>query len=357
MSHRSLASTPGSPTRQSCWGGAARAAALGVVVLLAQVPVVGQAQSPRAKPTTAGKAWTPPRTPDGKPDLQGIWANGTLTPLERPKGLGTKEFYTEEEYAALMKRVRQGEVGEEGDLGAARDNVLRYDLSLYGFDLTKSKFASNRRTSLIVGPEGVVPPMLPEAIKRNADRAAKNKGREFDSHENRPLQERCILMGQERLPMVPGVNDNNLLQITQAPGWVSMLHEQNHHTRVIPTDARPHIAQTIRQWQGDSVGRWEGNTLVVDTTNFTGLTANFRGSGEKLHLVERFTRVGDETLMYQFTVEDPATWAKPWTAEIPMTRTPGPVYEWACHEGNNMIVNILQGARVADEEAARKKAK
>ena len=352
MSLRSPASTPGSPTRHPRWGGTT-ALAVVVVVLSAQAPVVAQAPSPATKAPTAAKAWTPPRTPDGKPDLQGTWSNGTLTPLERPKGLGAKEFYTEQEYAELMKRVRQGEVGEEGDLGAARDNALRYDLSLYGFDLTKSRFASNRRTSLIVGPEGVVPPMLPEAIKRNADRAARNKGHEFDSYENRPLQERCILMGQERLPMVPGVNDNNLLQITQAPGWVAMLHEQNHHTRAIPTDGRPHISQNIRQWQGDSVGRWEGNTLVVDTTNFTDRTANFRGSGEKLHLVERFTRVSDDTLMYQFTVEDPTTWARPWTAEIPMTKTQGPVYEWACHEGNNMIVNILQGARVA-EEAARK---
>ena len=350
MNLRSLASG----NAAARWGGGA---AVVVVLLFAREPVVGQVPSPAPKTPAAGKAWTAPRAPDGKPDLQGTWSNGTLTPFERPKGLGTKEFYTEQEYAELMKRVRQGEVGEEGDLGAARENVLRYDLSLYGFDLTKSKFASNRRTSLIVGPEGVVPPMLPEAIKRNADRAAKNKGHEFDSYENRPLQERCILMGQERLPMVPGVNDNNLLQITQAPGWVAMLHEQNHHTRVIPTDGRPHVAQNIRQWQGDSIGRWEGNTLVVDTTNFTGVTANFRGSGEKLHLVERFTRVSAETLVYQFTVEDPTTWAKPWTVEIPMTKTQGPVYEWACHEGNNMIENILRGARVADEEAARKTAK
>ena len=136
-----------------------------------------------------------------------------------------------------------------------------------------------------------------------------------------------------------------------------MLHETNHHTRVIPTDGRPHISQNIRQWQGDSVGRWEGETLVVDTTNFSGQAANFRGSWEKLHLVERFTRIDDDTLMYQFTVEDPATWATPWSAEVQMTKTPGPVYEWACHEGNNMIVNILQGARVADEEAARKTTK
>ena len=357
MSHRSLASNPGSPTRQPRWGGTAALAAVVVVLLFARAPVVGQAPSPTTKATTAGNAWTPPRTPDGKPDLQGIWSNGTLTPFERPKGLGTKEFYTDQEFAELMRRVRQGDVGEEADLGAARENALRYDLSLYGFDLTKARFASNKRTSLIVGPEGVVPPMLPEAIKRNADRAAKNKGHEFDSHENRPLQERCVLMGQERIPMVPGVNDNNLLQIAQAPGWVAMLHETNHHTRVIPTDGRSHMSQNIRQWQGDSVGRWEGNTLVVDTTNFTALTANFRGSGEKLHLVERFTRVSDETLMYQFTVEDPTTWAKPWTAEIPMTKTQGPVYEWACHEGNNMIVNILRGARVAEEEAAQKTAK
>ena len=329
-----------------------RALVAGVVTLLiAQVTLVGQAQSSGTKATSAGKAWTLPRTPEGNPDLQGVWNNATLTPLERPKGLGTKEFYTDQEFAELAKRVRQGDVGEEADLGAAASQPLRYDLSLYGFDLTKATFASNKRTSLVVGPEGVVPPVLPEAIRRNADLAAKNKGHEFDSHENRPLQERCILMGQERLPMVPGVNDNNLLQIVQGPGWVAMLHEINHHTRVIPTDGRSHIPQRIRQWQGESVGRWEGNTLVVDTANFTDQTPNFRGSGEKLHLVERFTRVSDDTIVYQFTVEDPTTWAKPWTVEIPMKKTPGPVYEWACHEGNTMLSNILRGARVAEEEA------
>jgi hypothetical protein len=344
MSHRSFVSS-------------AALATVVVVLSLAQGAVVGQTPSATTKSPAAAKAWTPPRTPDGKPDLQGIWNNATLTPLERPKGLGTKEFYTEQEYLELMKRVLKGDVGPEADIGAAAEQALRYDLSLYGFDMTKARFASNMRTSLIVGPEGVVPPTLPEARQRNADLAARNKGHEFDSHENRPLQERCILMGQERLPMVPGVNDNNLLQITQGTGWVAMLHEINHHTRVIPTDGRPHISQKIRQWQGDSVGRWEGNTLVVDTTNFTGLTANYRGSSEKLHLVERFTRVRDDTIIYEFTMEDPTTWAKPWTAEITMTKTQGPVYEWACHEGNTMISNILQGARVEEAEAARKTAK
>ncbi len=331
------------------------AAATIAVLLLVHAPAAGQAVSPAAKTGAAGKAWTPPRTPDGKPDLQGVWGNATLTPLERPKKLGAKEFYTDQEFAELAKGVREGKIGDEAELGAARDQDLRYDLSVYGFDLTKAKFASNKRTSLIVGPEGTVPPLLPEARKRNAERAAKNKGHEFDGYENRPLSERCILMAQERIPMLPGADDNNLLQIVQGPGYVSLLHEIDHSTRVIPTDGRPHISQNIRQYQGDSVGHWEGNTLVVDTTNFTDLTA-FRGSGEKLHLVERFSRADDNTLRYQFTAEDPATWDRPWTAEIPMAKAQGPVYEWACHEGNSMIVTILRGARVAEQEAAKKKA-
>jgi len=195
--------------------------------------------------------------------------------------------------------------------------------------------------------------MLPAARERNAESAAKDKGHEFDSYANRPLSERC-LMGQERLPMTPGANEGNLLQIVQGPGYVALLREQSHFTRVIPTDGRPHVQQNIRLWQGDSVGHWEGNTLVVDTTNFTNTTA-FRGSSEKLHLVERFTRAADDTMTYQFTVEDPTTWAKTWTAEIPWTKTKGPVYEWACHEGNTMISTILRGARVAEAEAAQKK--
>jgi hypothetical protein len=156
--------------------------------------------------------------------------------------------------------------------------------------------------------------------------------------------------------MIPGANDNNLLEIVQGPGYVALLHEIDHSTRVIPTDGRPHLPQNIRQWQGDSVGHWDGDTLVVDTTNFTNLTA-FRGSSEKLHLVERFTRAADDTIIYQFTVEDPTTWDKPWTAEIPWMKTQGPVYEWACHEGNTMVSTILNGARVQEQEAAKKAAK
>ena len=344
MSRRLLAST-------------AALAAVVLVALLTQAPAAGQTPASATKATTVEKAWTPPHTPDGKPDLQGIWSDNTLTPFERPKGLGAKEFYTDQELAELTKRVRGGRQGEEvegAELGAANPQAVRYDLELYGFDRTRLRYTS-KRTSLVVGPEGVVPPMLPEARARNTARAAALKGHEFDSYEQRPLSERCILMNQIRIPMTPGANEGNLLQIVQGPGYVSLLHETDHSTRVIPTDGRAHVPQNIRQWQGDSVGHWEGNTLVVDTTNFTNQSA-YRGSSDKLHLVERFTRAADDTMVYQFTVEDPTTWAKPWSAEIAWTKTKGPVYEWACHEGNTMISTILRGARV-EEEAAQKKVK
>lgn len=319
------------------------ALAVVVIALLAQAPAAGQT-----------KGWTPPRTADGKPDLQGIWSDNTLTPFERPKGLGAKEFYTDQELADLTKRVREGQQGEQiegAELGAANPQAVRYDLELYGFDRTKLRYTS-KRTSLVVGPDGVVPPMLPQARERNAARAAALKGHEFDGPEQRTLSERCILLNQIRIPMTPAANEGNLLQIVQGPGYVTLLHEIDHSTRVIPTDGRPHVPQNIRQWQGDSVGNWEGNTLVVDTTNFTNLS-NYRGSSENLHLVERFTRTADDTMTYQFTVEDPTTWAKPWGAEIPWTKTKGPVYEWACHEGNTMIATILRGARVEDEKKGK----
>ena len=322
-----------------------------VLALLAQLPATAQTQSSAAKAPAAAKAWTPPRTPDGKPDLQGIWTNNTLTPLQRPKGLGAKEFYTDQEIAEFSKKARTGDVGEEGELGAARRSDVRYDFELYGFDPGKLRYTS-KRTSLIVGPEGTLPPILPSARERNAEIAAKNKGHEFDTYLNRPLSERCIMFGGG-IPMMPGANEGNLLQIVQGPGYVSLLHETDHLTRIIPTDGRPHLPQNIRFLRGDSVGHWEGDTLVIDTTNFTNRTP-FRGSSEKLHLIERFARTADNGLLYTFTVEDSTTWAKPWTAEIPWTKTKGPVYESACHEGNNMIANILRGARVEEAEAQKK---
>src|SRR5881409_2466893 len=326
-----------------------------ILVALLALPATAQTQSSAAKAPAAARAWTPPRTPDGKPDLQGIWSDNTLTPLQRPKGLGTKEFYTDQEIAEYSKKARTGNIGEEGELGAARQQAVRYDLEVYGFDASKLRYSS-KRTSLIVGPEGTIPPMLPSARERNAEIAAKNNGHEFDSYLNRPLSERCIVMNGSGIPMLPGANEGNLLQIVQGPGYVTLLHETDHATRVIPTDGRPHIPQNIRLLQGDSVGHWEGDTLVVDTTNFTNRT-QFRGSREKLHLIERFSRTADNAMTYQFTVEDPTTWAKPWTAEIPWTKTKGPVYESACHEGNTMISTILRGARVPEAEAEQNRAK
>ena len=239
-----------------------------------------------------------------------------------------------------------------------------------GMEAWQAGATPNLRTSLISDPpDGRLPPLTPEAQKRREAAAAaakqRNPGVGIRTFGN--LYTRCVL-GLGAVPLVRGGNPGAdsaaaAAGVTaealffQSPGYVTIVMQSNNDVRIIPVDGRAQIPGHVRQWLGESRGRWEGNTLVVDTTNFTGLTANFRGSGEKLHLVERFTRVSDETLMYQFTVDDPTTWARPWTAEIPMTKTQGPVYEWACHEGNNMIVNILQGARVADEEAARKTAK
>jgi hypothetical protein len=288
------------------------------------------------------------------PDLQGNWTNVTVTPLERPKGLGAKEFYTDEELAANQKqekeRASQAVIGRGTEPGTADD--VHYDFAQFGLDRAQSGIAWSRRTSLIVGPEGTVPPLLPEARKRVAERAAAARGHEMDAAESRPLSARCIVLGQESVPMLSAGYNNNL-QIVQGPGYVAILHEMNHSMRIIPTDGRPHAPQAVRQWRGDSRGHWEGDTLVVDTTNFTDRNP-FRGSSDKLHVVERFTRVDADAILYRFTVEDPATWDKPWTAEVRWTKVSGPIYEFACHEGNYALANTLRGARVEEEQAAKK---
>jgi hypothetical protein len=201
---------------------------------------------------------------------------------------------------------------------------------------------------LIVGAEGRVPALLPEAQQRVAERQARNKGHEFDGPENRSLGERCILWPNEGPPMLPeGYNSN--LQIVQGEGYVAIMQEMIHDVRVIATDGRPHLPSNIRLLMGDSRGHWEGNTLVVDTTNFTNRTA-FRGSSENLHVVERFTRTDPDTVLYQFTAEDLTTWAKPWSAEVPMTQIDSPIFEYACHEGNYGMPNNLSGARAEEKK-------
>ena len=298
------------------------------------------------------KPYSPPWTPDGHPDFTGFWNDGTATPFERDSALGAKEFYTDQEFADLAARVKRGELRRAGN--GAQEAV--YDRTVYGYDASNDPLVSTRRTSLVIGPDGRIPQMLPDAAKRNAARAAALKGHEFDSYESFSLEVRCILSGLETIPMIPAQDINVNFQILQGQGSVVIYQEISHDVRVIPTDGRPHISPAIRQLQGDSVGRWEGDTLIVDTTNFTDRTA-FRGSSENLHLVERLTRTGPGTILYRFTVEDPATWATPWTAEIVWNKTDKGIYEYACQEGNNAIFLALGGARAQEKEAAQKNAK
>jgi hypothetical protein len=314
----------------------------------------GQALAP-AKTASAGKTWTAPRTADGHPDLQGVWTNNTVTPLERPKGLAAKEFYTQEELAANQKKERERldlneEEGRPTEPGTAAD--VHYDFAQYGLDRAQAKLVWDRRTSLIVGPEGTLPPLTPEARKRNAERAAKAKGHELDGPENRPLGARCIARANVGPPLLPAAYNSNL-QIVQGAGYVAIEAEMIHDTRIIPTDGRSHMPSNIRQWYGDSVGHWEGNTLVVDTTNFSDLNP-FPGA-QNLRVTERLTRVDPDTILYQFTVEDPGMWTKPWSGELPITKIQGQMYEYACHEANYPMANTLRGARMAEEQAAAKK--
>jgi len=328
-------------------------AAAVAVTLLTVAPASAQAQNVAAKPAAAAtnsgsKTWTAPKTPDGVPDLQGVWTNQTSVPLERPPALGAKEFYTPDELAKKEEQdnaaaARRAEAGESG---------VHYDVAQFGLDRSHSKTGVTERTSIIVGPDGKVPPLLPAAQQRQAARQAANRGHQWDGPENRALGERCILWPNEGPPMLPeGYNSN--MQIVQGPGYVAIEQEMIHDTRVIPTDGRAHVAKNVRLYLGDSVGHWEGNTLVVDTTNFTDRTA-FRGSSENLHVIERFTRTADDTILYQFTIDDPTTWDKPWSGELPITKINSQIYEYACQEGNYGMRNILSGARATEKAEAAK---
>jgi hypothetical protein len=336
------------------------AAVLTVLAVVSMAPVPAAAQSAVTS--------TPLRTPWGDLDLQGRWTNDTFTPLQRPAHLAGKEFFTEEEAAELTRLLTAdgvdplaGNVLNEQNEERRRERVrqskenIHYDNAIW-LTATRPKGLTSRRTSLIVDPpDGRIPPMRPEAQKREADRAAAMKGRVFDGPDTRPLSERCIIWPHEGPPLIPPVY-NNIYQIFQTPGYVVIHQEMTHNARIIPLDGRPHISPNIRQWSGDSRGRWEGQTLVVETTNLTDRT-RFQGSTEALHVIERFTRVDAETVRYEFTVEDPKTWTRPWTAEIPMMRTEDFIYEYACHEGNYDLANILRAARTleqAAEDAAKK---
>jgi hypothetical protein len=302
-----------------------------------------------------------PRTRDGRPDLHGTWSYATLTTLERLPEFANKPFLTEAEAADYEKKtlVIQNRDRRDGEGPAGRGSDGRTDVDrAYGQAWWEygSKVVGTRRTSLVVDPpDGKIPALTLDGERRALDRrglwTANNdyengaRGNSLDSYADRPLQERCLGWTVTGPPMIPGAYNNNL-EIFQTADHVVIVNEMVHEHRVIPLDARPHVGSSIRLWMGSSRGRWEGDTLVVETRNFRPMV--FRSASEKLTLTERFTRVNADALMYEFTVNDPLTWVRPWTVQFTMARTSEPVFEYACHEGNYSLPNILKAGRKVD---------
>jgi hypothetical protein len=313
-----------------------RAAALASSVLAASVIFTA-----RSTPL----AHTAPRTPDERPDLQGLWLNNTATPLERPKDLAGKEFFTDDEAQEYEGRYLLDRTV------ALSPGDPRFELQLAG-DLDTYEpghILPSRRTSLITDPaDGRVPALVPEARRLSNERAEHLKTHYADNPEDFPNADRCLMIGNAAAPPLLPVFYNNNVQIVQTRDDVMILSEMIHDARVIPLDGRAHLPANIRQWKGDSIGRWEGETLVVDTTNFTDKTT-LRGSGRLLHVIERFTLSDPDTLTYRFTIDDPASFVRSWSGESMMFRTRGRMFEYACHEANYSLSNVLRGARFAEQ--------
>ena len=307
---------------------------LSLVALLLFVPVPGAAQ-----PADTAEI---PRTPWGRPDLGGVWTNSTLTPLERPEEFGDREFHTAAEVAELQRVAVQ----ERIDALPEPEATLAVEFS----EVWMEPGPLSGRTSLVTGPSGKIPPYTPAALERLADGLRQPLTQRADSHDDRGYSERCLRFVTGGPPMM-AFAFAPVHQIFQTPDHVVFWHEENHEIRVIPLEERPHVDPRIRLWRGDSRGRWEGDTLVIETTNFNG-TGGFRGSGPGLHLTERLTRVDGGTVLYEFTADDPGTWTEPWTAEMPLRVSHAPLYEHACHEGNYTLPLVLNGARVQERRAA-----
>jgi hypothetical protein len=319
---------------------AATLAGLGCGALLAGA-VIGQA------PTTVPGAadYAPPRLPSGKPDLQGLWSNAVVTPLERPADLGDKAFLTEEEAREYANKRVEATNRDSRAGSAAADVLLAYND--FWWDSGNS-VVKTLRTSLIVDPPNG---KIPELTEKAKARIAATPPPSADGPETQGLSTRCIYYGTAGPPMLPG-SYNNHYQLVQTDDHVLIVNEMVHETRIIPLDGRPFPPEDVRQWRGSSRGHWDGDTLVVETRNRRADTP-FRGSSENMHLTERFTRVADDVLLYEFTVDDPEAFAQPWTVQIPSTRVQGELmYEYACHEGNKSMVGILAGARAAERQAA-----
>ncbi len=346
---------------------------LGLPFLIIAVAAGGLQPAPagaqdRTAGTDNGSAWTMPRMPDGQPDLQGFWTTQTFTPLQRPEHLADRAFHSEEEWAALQAQltaegvdplagnvinVEDPDEREERLYQTNRDpSYVHYDNEIW-LRTPVPKGLSTRRTSLITDPpNGRIPASTPEARARDAARAEARRGRDpFHGHETRPLSERCVVWPHNGPPMLPPAY-NDIHQILQTPDHVVIFTELNNSLpRIIPLDGRPALPDAIQLIPGDSRGRWEGDTLVVESGNFTDKT-RFQGSTTALHVTERFTRVDAGTIRYEFTVDDPSTWVQPWSAEIPMLATEGPMYEYACHEGNHDLRHILEIARSLERQEA-----
>jgi hypothetical protein len=333
-------------------------AAVGAGWLIASSPLAGQT---KASANEANGTWSVPRTAWGAPDLQGVWTNNNVTPMERPKALEGRTTLTPEEVSRLKANATRL---FEGDGDAAFGDSI-FVSALTGVDSFKSNDGGtgnynqfwlvdrefDNRTSLIIDPpDGRMPALTAEAQQRQSSRASARRERPADGPEDRSLGERCITFG---VPMA-GAGYNSNYEILQTPTHVVIQLEMIHDNRIIPLDGRPHLGDGIQQWLGDSRGRWEGDTLVVETTNFSP-KSGFRGSSEKLKLVERFRRVGPQSLQYEFTIDDAATFSRPWTAMIPLKRMDERIYEYACHEGNIGMVGILSGHR-AQEQAVVERA-
>jgi hypothetical protein len=309
---------------------------------------------PALQPGLAGQTWQAPRTPWGHADLQGTWSTATITPLERPADLAGKESFTAAEAAEYERLTVARTNRDQRPSDAATDVARAYND--FWWD-SGTRVVPTRRTALIVDPpDGRVPALTPDAEKRQAAVAEARKMRgPADNPEDRNLWERCITRGVPTA-MLPQAYNNNY-QIMQTPDHVVILAEMIHDARIIPLDGRPHAPAHLRFWMGDSVGRWDGDTLVVETTNFTDKT-NYRGSTDNLRLVERFTRTAPDILTYLVTVHDPTTFTRPWTVELPVRRSDGEIYEYACHEANYGLEGILRGHRAEEKyatEAAAKK--
>jgi hypothetical protein len=335
-----------------------------LAVALAGVTVAGQTRS--SSTANAQKAWTPPRAADGHPDISGVWAHNAATPLERPKELEGRAMLTDDELKALQRKAAELFDGN-GDAAfgdaiyvAALRNILGTEKGFKSRDVTTGDYNSfwivdrwfEKRTSLITDPsDGRLPPVTEAAQKRRAETAEYRKQHPFDGPEDIQLGERCITGS---VPML-GAGYNNYYQIVQNPTSVAINMEMRHDTRMIQIGNRAHLPQSVRLWLGDPVGRWEGDTFVIDTTNFRpDSPVTFGGgSSEKMHLIERLSRVDPETLKYEVTLNDPGTWTKPWTAVLLMKKSKDQIYEYACHEGNEAMSGTLHGERVKEQQKAQ----